>query len=115
MQNLPMIDPETGAGCHPAAGGTLLDPTEADDLASTFKALADPTRVRLVRYLADSPTGTICACHLPAILGISQSTLSFHLQKLQAAGLVTREQRGKWAHWSLHRGQLAALQGFLAL
>ncbi|MFV0462457.1 MAG: ArsR/SmtB family transcription factor [Nostocoides sp.] len=93
----------------------LLPPDEAEVLAGAFKALADPTRVRLLRYLAQSEDGTACACHLPGALGISQPTLSFHMAKLHDAGLVSREQRGRWAHWTVHPEALTGVRAFLNL
>lgn len=93
----------------------LLNENLADNIALTFKALADPTRVRLIRYLAESSTGTACACHLPQALGITQPTLSFHMRKLHDAGLVTREKRGRWVHWSIHPEAMRELTSFLSL
>ena len=101
--------------CCPGAGCELLPAPEADALADVFKALADPTRVRLLSYLAQSEGGTACACHLPHALGISQPTLSFHLRKLYDAGLVSREKRGRWVHWTVRPEALAGVRGFLDL
>lgn len=101
--------------CCPDDGGGLLDGDAAASLAAVFKALADPTRVRLLSYLADSATGTVCACHLPEALGITQPTLSFHMRRLHDAGLVEREQRGRWAHWSINANALAPIRSFLNL
>nr|WP_245703023.1 metalloregulator ArsR/SmtB family transcription factor [Raineyella antarctica] len=82
-------------------------------LADIFKALSDPTRVRLLDHIAASAGGTACACHLPETLGISQPTLSHHLKKLVDAGLVTREQRGRWAHYTAVAGVLDVARDFL--
>lgn len=101
--------------CCAGAACDLIAVQEADALASIFKALADPTRVRLLRYLAESAAGTACACHLPDALGISQPTLSFHMGKLHDAGLVAREKRGRWVHWTVRPESLAAVRGFLDL
>lgn len=79
---------------------TLMPADRAACLAEIFKALSDPTRVRLLAHISSSEHGTACACHLPEILGISQPTLSHHLKKLVEAGLITREQRGRWAHYT---------------
>jgi len=86
---------------------TPLDEDEAEALATRLKALADPTRIRLVSMLATSPTGELCACDLPDALGKSQPTTSHHLKQLIDAGLVEREQRGKWAWFRLRREALA--------
>lgn len=97
MIELDVIAPACCADERPA----LLDPRPAADLAEVFKALADPTRVRLLEHIARVEDGTACACHLPDALGISQPTMSHHMQKLVKAGLVTREQRGRWAHYTV--------------
>lgn len=99
--------------CCPGSGCDLIPLTEAAALADVFKALADPTRVRLLRYLAQSEDCTACACHLPDALGISQPTLSFHMHKLHQAGLVSRDKRGRWVHWSVQPSVLASLRAFL--
>lgn len=101
------------ACCAPSAP-TLLPAKAAADLAAVFKALSDPTRVRVLAHVAASPEGTVCACHLPEPLGISQPTLSHHLKKLTEAGLVTREQRGRWAHYTAVPAALDAARAFLA-
>lgn len=114
MESTPPI-PNTVVGetCGVAGEVELLSREQAEDLAAVAKALADPTRIRLVQYLAASSGGTVCACHLPEALGISQSTLSFHTRKLLEAGLVDREQRGRWVHWRLRPEALAPLQDLL--
>lgn len=103
-------DPDCCAVAEPA----LMDPGSAEELADVFKALADPTRVRLLAYVAAAHDGTVCACHLPGELGISQPTLSHHLKKLVAAGLLEREQRGRWAHYRVEPSTLAAACEFLS-
>ncbi|WOP19725.1 metalloregulator ArsR/SmtB family transcription factor [Raineyella sp. LH-20] len=95
-------------------GSALMSSERAAGLAEIFKALADPTRVRLLAHIRSSEHGTACACHLPEILGISQPTLSHHLKKLVDAGLVVREQRGRWAHYTAVADALGVAQGFLA-
>lgn len=109
---LPLADAPSDACCPP--GSVLLPTDEAERLASLFKALSDPVRVRLLRHIVGSAHGTACACHLPTTLGISQPTLSHHLKKLTEAGLVTREQRGRWAHYTVRPEAIARLGAFLA-
>lgn len=101
--------------CCPASTATLPGAQRAAALADVFKALGDPTRVRLLGYVASAQGGTVCACHLPDELGISQPTLSHHLKKLVTAGLLTREQRGRWAHYTVVPEALADARSFLAL
>ena len=87
--------------CAPLAASTLSE-EEAEATAELFKALGDPARVRIVNLLATSD-GAVCACDLYEPLGLSQPTVSHHLKKLTEAGLLQREQRGKWAFFSLKR------------
>ncbi|HEX4518098.1 MAG TPA: metalloregulator ArsR/SmtB family transcription factor [Gaiellaceae bacterium] len=87
--------------CAPLAASSL-DEVEAVATAELFKALADPARVRIVNVLATS-TEPVCACEFEPALGLSQPTVSHHLKKLVEAGLLEREQRGKWAYFSLKR------------
>jgi len=94
--------------CCPASLA-LMDPADAEELADILKAVADPVRLRLLHHIAAAPDTTVCACHLPGALGITQSTLSHHLKRLTDANLVIREQRGKWAHYSLNAPVVARL------
>ncbi len=68
-----------------------------------------------MQYLAASGGGTACACHLPAALGISQPTLSFHMKKLHEAGVVHRRRRGRWVHYTVQPEVLSATRDFLHL
>lgn len=103
----------TSDTCCAVAPDGLMDADRAACLAAVFKAMSDPTRVRLVGYLAAAQGGTVCACHLPECLGISQPTLSHHLKKLADAGIVTREQRGRWAHYAVVPEVLDVARDFL--
>ena len=80
----------------------MLDEDQAVATAALFKTLGDPARVRIVNLLATSDE-PVCACELYEPLGLSQPTVSHHLRKLTDAGLLAREQRGKWAYFSLKR------------
>lgn len=99
--------------CDAAEPERLMPATDAEQLAALLKALAEPVRLRLLRLVAESPDTTACACHMPAALGISQPTLSHHLKKLVDAGLLVREQRGRWAHYQLQSKTLGPLRGYL--
>ncbi|GGK77497.1 ArsR/SmtB family transcription factor [Ornithinimicrobium pekingense] len=101
--------------CCPGAQGRLMPRERAEDLADVFKALADPARVRLLEYLAASRGGTACACHLPAALGITQPTLSHHLRRLRAAGLVEGDRRGRWVHYTVRPEALDRVRAYLDL
>ena len=91
---------ETPIACCVPLATPLLSTEEAAATAALFRALADPARVRIVNALAttDDP---VCVCELIEPLGLSQGTVSHHLKKLTDAGLLEREQRGRWAYYSL--------------
>ena len=95
------------ACCAPLSAPVLSD-EEAAATAELFKALADPARVRIMNLLATS-TEPVCACELEEPLGLSQPTVSHHLKKLTEAGLLEREQRGKWAYFTLKRDAVEKL------
>ena len=86
--------------CAPLGGEELAD-SEAAATAQVFKALADPARVKIVNTLARSEE-PVCACEFVPALGLAQATVSHHLKKLTQVGLLEREQRGKWAYFSLN-------------
>lgn len=98
--------------CSPVTGGRL-DESAAAELAAVLKALADPVRLRLISIVATAPSGEVCACDLPELLGRSQPTISHHLSALVRAGLIDREQRGKWAWFRLRPETLAAVRAAL--
>lgn len=71
-----------------------------EDLAHFFKALADPTRLRILRCLTH---GELCVCDIMAALDMPQSTISRHLATLRHAGLVAGRRGGKWMYYRLAR------------
>ena len=102
------------ACCEPVLAEPLgVD--EAEDLASGFKVLADPIRLRLLSLIANTPGGEICACDLVEPLRRSQPTVSHHLSILAGAGLLAREQRGKWAWFRVIPERVAVLRDALEL
>ena len=98
--------------CSPVTAG-VIDEAAAAELAAVLKALADPVRVRLVSIIGGSPSGEVCACDLPELLDRSQPTISHHLTLLVRAGLIDREQRGKWAWFRLRPEGFAAVRAAL--
>lgn len=90
-----------------------LDATEAEELAAAFKLLSDPTRLRILSLVANSAGGELCACDLPEATGKSQPTVSHHLTLLADAGLLIREQRGKWAWFRVDRERVELLRAAL--
>src|SRR5438132_12366712 len=101
------------ACCAPLAAPALSD-QEAEATAVLFKALADPARVKIVNVLARSRE-PVCACEFEPALGLSQGTVSHHLKRLTNAGLLDREQRGRWAFFSLSEAALERLSGLVEL
>jgi ArsR family transcriptional regulator len=102
----------TAARCAPE-GEVGMDVESADRLAGVLGALAEPTRLRLVSLVAVGPGGQACVCDLTDPVGLTQPTVSHHLKVLVDAGILEREQRGKWAHFSLVPGALEAAAGGL--
>ena len=99
---------ETAVACCAPLAAPTLDDEEALATAELFSALGDPARVRIVNLLATS-SEPVCACELYEPLGLAQPTVSHHLKKLVEAGLLDREQRGKWAYFSLRRDAVEKL------
>src|ERR671911_2194495 len=89
------------ADCCAPVADQVIDPDEAARLAAGFKALADPTRLRLISLVAAHDDAEACVCDLTDPVGLSQPTVSHHLKILVDAGILTREQRGKWAYYRL--------------
>src|SRR3954470_16560611 len=100
--NVDMTRPLDVIACCRPLDAASFDDGEAEATARVFKALADPARVRIGNVLARAD-GPRCACRFTPTLGLSQPTVSHHLKKLTDAGLLEREQRGKWAYFSLNR------------
>ncbi|MCK9795245.1 metalloregulator ArsR/SmtB family transcription factor [Isoptericola sp. 4D.3] len=110
---LPLATPAGGGCCAPDLT-QAVDPEAAQELARSFKALADPTRVQLLAIVATQPGAEACVCDLTEPVGLSQPTVSHHLKILVEAGLLERKQRGRWAYFSLAPGALASLVGSLS-
>ncbi len=75
-----------------------------------FRALADPTRLRIVDLLRG---GERCVCELTEALETGQSLLSFHLKTMKDAGLVTDRREGRWAYYALNADAFAQLEEFV--
>lgn len=110
-QSLP-IPPEAASDAACCGGQPLAAPTlderGADGLASRLKALADPTRLRMLDLLA-AQTAPLCVCEVTERFALSQPTISHHLRILREAGLVTSEKRGVWSYFGLTAGGRRAL------
>lgn len=108
-----LLATDLAACCSPFTD-TVLDVTAAERLAAVLKALAEPTRLRLVSLIAGHDGAEACVCDLTAPVGLSQPTVSHHLKILVEAGLLQRTQRGKWAYYRLVPAALDALAGVFA-
>jgi ArsR family transcriptional regulator, arsenate/arsenite/antimonite-responsive transcriptional repressor len=112
VQNRPAL-PLTGACCAPLLREPITA-SQAADLARLLKAVADPTRLRLVSMVAAHEGGEACVCDLTAPLGLTQPTISHHLKILVEAGIFTRDKRGVWAYYALVPAAMDALSAVLS-
>jgi ArsR family transcriptional regulator len=111
---LPVVQPESLlACCSPVTAGVVSEEV-AETLARMFKALGDPTRVKLISMIAAASDGEACICDMTDPVGLSQPTVSHHMKVLVDAGLATREQRGKWAYYRVVPEVLTTLSSALA-
>jgi ArsR family transcriptional regulator len=81
------------------------------DMVLAAKAFADPSRIRILVALRK---GELCVCELCDALGVTQSTLSTHLQIIRKAGLVSARKQGKWMYYAV-TPQAKRLADFLFL
>ena len=101
------------AECCTSVVGATVDAERAETLARVFKALGDPTRVRLISLIAAHEGAEACVCDLTAPVGLSQPTVSHHLKILTDAGFLSRSKRGTWAFYRLVPGALDSLARLL--
>lgn len=104
----------TVSSCCPPVLHAALSPRDAEDLAATLKALADPVRLRVLSFIAARPDGEACVCHVTAPVGLSQPTVSHHLKVLHTAGILDREKRGAWVYYRIVPERLEAVRAALA-
>jgi ArsR family transcriptional regulator len=114
--SVPVINPRERqvGGCCIAAVVPDLEPEQAVDLAVVVKALADPTRLRIVDAIRKADPEAICQCELLPLFEMSQAGLSKHLKVLIAAGVLGSERRGTWMHYYLRPGALKELTAWLS-
>jgi len=97
-------------GCCPLRPIPPLAGEEQGRLLGAFKALADPTRLELLRLLVAQP-GPTCVCDLVEHFDLAQPTISHHLKVLREAGLLTQTRLGIWAFYAPDPAGLALLAG----
>jgi ArsR family transcriptional regulator len=90
-----------------------VERAQAARMAEVAKALGDPVRLQLVDVLRKH-AGKVCVCELVPLFDISQPTLSHHLKKLRAAGIVNAERRGLWAYYYVKPEALKELSLWLS-
>jgi ArsR family transcriptional regulator, arsenate/arsenite/antimonite-responsive transcriptional repressor len=111
---LPVIDQAAVPCCEPLGAGRL-GAEQAAALARRLKVLADPTRLRLLSMLLDSEHGEACTCDLVEPLGLSQPTVTHHLQRMAEVGIVHGERRGRWTYYSVDKNAIEAITDALQL
>jgi ArsR family transcriptional regulator len=107
---LPVTD--VTACCAPLTRETISS-ENADKLARTLKAIADPARLRLISMVAAHKNSEACVCDLTEPLGLGQPTVSHHLKILVEAGIFSRDKRGTWAYYTLVPGSLDSIANLL--
>ncbi|HEY2795349.1 MAG TPA: metalloregulator ArsR/SmtB family transcription factor [Micromonosporaceae bacterium] len=90
-----------------------LTAEDATDLASGFKALGDPVRLRLLSMIAARAGGEVCVCDLTSAFTVSGPTISHHLKVLREAGLIDCQRRGTWVYYWILPTRMAALSQLL--
>ena len=98
-------------GCSAPAVEPDLTSAAALELSATVKALADPTRLRIVDALRKSAPEALCQCELLPLFDMSQPALAKHLKVLVGAGVVGAERRGLW---TFYHPRAEALKGLAA-
>ncbi len=99
----PANDEEACCSAEPVA--QPLSTVQTAAAAHRLKALADPTRLRMLELLASQPR-PLCVCDITAQFALHQPTISHHLGILRRAGLIDSEKRGVWAfYWVTEAGE----------
>ncbi|EMD30209.1 ArsR/SmtB family transcription factor [Amycolatopsis azurea] len=100
------------ACCSPLAREPLTG-AQAVELATLFKAMADPVRLRLLSLIASHDGGEACVCDLTDAFDLTGPTISHHLKVLRESGLITGQRRGTWVYYRVHPEVLARLSAVL--
>ncbi|MHB8511719.1 MAG: metalloregulator ArsR/SmtB family transcription factor [Actinomycetota bacterium] len=91
-----------------------LSRKDAQTLATAFKAVADPARLRLLSLIAAQPDAEACTCDLTTLLGLTQPTVTHHLRVLSEAGILDSERRGTWTYYRIVPSRLTELRRVLS-
>ncbi|MET3767683.1 DNA-binding transcriptional ArsR family regulator [Marisediminicola sp. UYEF4] len=108
-KSLPVLDDISPICCAPLASTPEFPVEDAVRLAIRLKALADPTRLRLIAFMLSQPGREACTCDLAPVVGLSEPTVSHHLKTLERAGLVSKERRGMSVHYAVETNAIRAM------
>jgi len=97
--------PDSASCCTPPGTPTVTEP-DAETYAAWFKALADPTRIRILNLLATSQD-PVCVCDITDHFPLGQPTISHHLKVLRDVRFVIAERRGTFMHYRVNHACLA--------
>ena len=92
-----------------ASAACALTADTATALATGFKAIGDPTRLRLLSLIASDEAGEACVCDLTDAFRLNGPTISHHLNVLREAGLIAADRRGTWIYYRIDPDGLAEL------
>jgi ArsR family transcriptional regulator len=109
---LPVI-PEEGQECCAPLACEPLSPAGAGELASLFKAVADPMRLRLLSLIACHDGGESCVCDLLEAFDVTAPSVSYHLKILREAGVISSERRGTWVYYRVNPEVMARMSAVL--
>ncbi|HEX2145770.1 MAG TPA: metalloregulator ArsR/SmtB family transcription factor [Glycomyces sp.] len=114
-QRVSLLSPAELEDCRIPLVSEPLSADQAERLASSFKALGDPVRLRLLSLIASHEGGRACVCDLTDSFDLTAPTISHHLKVLKETGLVTAERRGTWVYYEARREALDLLSTVLAV
>jgi DNA-binding transcriptional ArsR family regulator len=108
-RTLPVLVTTDSLVCEPIGRGSVISDDEAAALAVRLKAIADPTRLKIVTFLMNEPGREACTCELAPMVGLTDATVNHHLKTLAAAGIVSKERRGMNVHYRVSPDALHAI------
>lgn len=104
---IPGLNTADSPCCAPLAEGPTISEAEAEVYASWMKAIADPTRIRILNLLSQS-SEPVCVCELEPHFPLGQSTISHHLKILKDVRFIVGERRGTFMYYHLNQSCLQA-------
>lgn len=115
MPSAPLITPRERhpGGCCVAFVEPDLTQDAAADLAALARALADPTRLRILDAVRKAAPEAVCQCELVPLFDMSQPALSKHLRVLTASGVLGSERRGAWTYYYVLPEAMRPLRSWL--